>query len=379
MINKQHFIITSLQSWDIKLGSNAKDIALELSKKNQVLFINISSHIKETKLKKIINNLHVLDISIRLLPVNILPDGIIFDSINYFNNYRIYSVVNKYIKKLGWDEVIHIIDNDIYKSYYSFQFIKSKLTIYYRRDNLSSIKFWQKHIHRLEPELIKSSNIVLCNSDQLMNEVESLNSNSYNIGQGVNYSFFDNAHYSLTPHELKNISTPIIGYVGFLSSWRIDVELIYNLAKNNPDKSFLLIGNKDKEFNTKIFSGLRNVYFLGIKTIQEIPLYINSFDICINPQLLNESTAGNYPRKIDEYLYAGKPVVVTKTKMMESFKDFVCLCEGIEEYQKAIDSILLKKDTINDIKRRKEFASSHNWENSINRIYKLIKENLSDA
>ena len=183
----------------------------------------------------------------------------------------------------------------------------------------------------------------------------------------------------LNIHTLQKMFTPSYGYVGFLSSWTIYVNLIYNLAKNNPCKSVLLIWNKDKEFNTKIYSVLRNVYFLGIKTIQEIPLYINSFDICINPQLLNESTAGNYPRKIDEYLYAGKPVVATKTKMMESFKDFVCLCEGIEEYQKAIDSILLKKETINDIKRRKEFASSHNWENCINRIYKLIKENLSDA
>jgi hypothetical protein len=35
---------------------------------------------------------------------------------------------------------------------------------------------------------------------------------------------------------------------------------------------------------------------------------------------LNETTKGNYPRKIDEYLAMGKPVVATKTIAMDILK-----------------------------------------------------------
>jgi hypothetical protein len=37
-------------------------------------------------------------------------------------------------------------------------------------------------------------------------------------------------------------------------------------------------------------------------------------------QLSNNLTIGNYPRKIDEYLAMGKPIVATSTKTMQMFK-----------------------------------------------------------
>lgn len=39
------FIITSLQSWDIEIGSTIKNTALEISKQNRVFYINTPSSI----------------------------------------------------------------------------------------------------------------------------------------------------------------------------------------------------------------------------------------------------------------------------------------------------------------------------------------------
>ena len=50
----------------------------------------------------------------------------------------------------------------------------------------------------------------------------------------------------------------------------------------------------------------------------------------LNPQLLNEVTIGNYPRKIDEYLAMGKPTVATKTEGMSVFADYTYLAEDKE-------------------------------------------------
>ncbi|MCD8270149.1 MAG: hypothetical protein LUD46_18005 [Parabacteroides sp.] len=40
MLEGENFIFTGLQPWDISIGSNAKDIALEVSKHNRVLYVN---------------------------------------------------------------------------------------------------------------------------------------------------------------------------------------------------------------------------------------------------------------------------------------------------------------------------------------------------
>jgi glycosyltransferase involved in cell wall biosynthesis len=65
--------------------------------------------------------------------------------------------------------------------------------------------------------------------------------------------------------------------------------------------------------------GYTNIHFFGAQDVNRLPEYIKA-DVCINPQLLNETTKGNYPRKIDEYLAMGKPVVATKTIAMDILK-----------------------------------------------------------
>ena len=39
-MKNRDFIITSLQPWDIEIGSTIKNTALEISKNNRVLYIN---------------------------------------------------------------------------------------------------------------------------------------------------------------------------------------------------------------------------------------------------------------------------------------------------------------------------------------------------
>ena len=40
MITGKDFVFTGLQPWDLQIGSNAKDIALDISKHNRVLYNN---------------------------------------------------------------------------------------------------------------------------------------------------------------------------------------------------------------------------------------------------------------------------------------------------------------------------------------------------
>jgi teichuronic acid biosynthesis glycosyltransferase TuaH len=105
-----------------------------------------------------------------------------------------------------------------------------------------------------------------------------------------------------------------------------------------------------------------------------LPQYIHTFDVCINPQLLNQMTIGNYPRKVDEYLAAGKPVVATKTEAMEMFGDNVYLCDRKEEYIQNIQKALDEPQKEIRINARREMAKSHTWAASVKELYQSINK-----
>ena len=87
-------------------------------------------------------------------------------------------------------------------------------------------------------------------------------------------------------------------------------------------------------------------------------------------------TIGNYPRKVDEYLAAGKPVVATRTETMEEFAESVHLCDSLPDYLQAIDTCLQNLDDDLAIARRKEVARSHTWKLSIMKLYTAINAQL---
>ena len=175
MIKGKNFIFTSLQPWDMAIGSNVKDIATEVSKHNKVLYINTPLDKKSYKnnenspefiqrknvidkkrseLRQINPNLWVLDYPFTIWPINFLPDGLLFDIGNKINNNRMYSFVKKILQEIHFNEYILFIDNDIYRSFYANEILSPSYSIYYRRDNLVS-SYWQKHAPRLEPILSK--------------------------------------------------------------------------------------------------------------------------------------------------------------------------------------------------------------------------------
>jgi len=388
------FIITGLQSWDIPIGSNAIDIAKEMSLENRVLYVNTPLDIMtifrnkptpettrrldvyrkgKDPLRQISESLWVLDFPFWIWSVNGLPDGSLFDYFNKQNNKKIFNYVRKVAEELQFKDFIHFIDNDIYRSLHSREILNPALSVYYRRDNLLAIDFWKKHAPRLEPILIAKSDLVVANSPQLAAFARKYNSQSYDVGQGVDLSAYDLSLEFKTPAEFDSIPKPRIGYIGDITSLRLDAGLIYELAKSKPDYSFVMIGRVDKIFTSHEMNSLKNVYFLGSVAKNLVPAYMSALQVCLNPQLLNELTIGNYPRKVDEYLALGKPVIATKTDTMELFREHSYLCSSVAEYQEAVEKAL-SEDSMENANGRIAFAQSHSWKNNVNNIFKYIEQ-----
>ncbi|MBS1510976.1 MAG: glycosyltransferase [Bacteroidetes bacterium] len=394
-MKEKDFIITGLQSWDIPIGSNAIDIAKQIAKHNRVLYVNSPLDImtmfrnkptpetqrrmqvyrkQQEPLRKINDHLWVLDFPFYVWSINGLPDGFLFDIFNKANNKKIFQYIKKVADELGFKNPVHFIDNDIYRSFYSKEILKPALSVYYRRDNVQPYAYWKKHAVRLEPKIIGKSDVVVCNSPQLAHYAQQFNQKSSDVGQGVDLSAYDPAAVYPLPAALQHIPQPRIGYIGDINSMRLDAGLIYALAKSKPHYSFVMTGSEDKVFAAHALHQLPNVYFTGSIPKKDVPEYMHALDVCLNPQLVNEITAGNYPRKVDEYLAMGKPVIATATDTMQLFKDHVYLCNNLEDYQQAIEKALLE-NTPENKQCRIAFARSHTWENNVQQIYNRI-ENL---
>jgi glycosyltransferase involved in cell wall biosynthesis len=221
--------------------------------------------------------------------------------------------------------------------------------------------------------MIEKSDITVCNSSYLASYAKQYNNLSYDIGQGCEVeSFFPTANS--THSVLDDLNGIVVGYCGALLSSRLDIELIATIANQNEDIQFVLVGPEDETFKKSILHQIKNIHFTGSKPFSELPSYVHRFDVCINPQLVNEMTLGNYPRKIDEYLAAGKPVVATETPAMESFRPYTYLSANAKEFTDNLKEAISEASNDQLKEKRIRFAASHTWEASVGKVYEVINE-----
>lgn len=386
--------MVGLAALDSRIGSNVINLAEVFSKHNRVLYVNypldrmtrirerkdpvIQKRIKIIKgelpdMEQINENMWSFYPRTMLESINQLPFDGLFDFLNKRNNKRFSSEIRRALDKLNFKDVIIFNDTDMFRSFYLKEMIGAKTYVYYTRDNMIAVDYWKKQGIRIEAALMAKADVVVANSTYLAGLARKFNPRSYYVGQGCDVSLFDKKLIKSNPDDVKNIKKPLIGYIGVLYTLRLDIEVLVHIAKSRPNWSLVLVGPEDEGFKNSELHQIENVYFLGRKKMEELPAYLNTFDVALNPQKLNEVTRGNYPRKIDEYLAMGKPSVATKTDAMEVFSDYVYLAENKEEYVKLIEKALLE-NTPEKEKEREKLARSHTWEANVAEIYKRIEE-----
>jgi teichuronic acid biosynthesis glycosyltransferase TuaH len=379
-IKNKDIVLFSFQPWESGIGFNFKEMAFELAKYNRVLFVNRapdrnsllrnkneSNQLKKkTELTQIEKNLWLYNPDIVMESINWISINSVYDLLNKINNRRLAGAIKKIIKKLGFKDFIFINDNDFYRGLYQKEYLECSHYIFYIRDFLTIQPYFRKHGTRLEEKIIKKADLVVANSAYLANYASQWNERTFDIEQGCDLKNYLSADYPM-PDDIAKLKRPIIGYCGAVTSMRLDISVIEHIALSFPDYSIVFVGPVDKTFEKSKLNNLKNIYFTGLRKLEEIPAYISHFNICMNPQMINPLTVGNYPRKIDEYLVMGKPVVATATLAMEMFRDYVFLCKTKEDYVAQINLILSNEQFLSEREkeRRINFALTHSWENSI--------------
>ncbi len=390
-------LIIGIQPWYYELGSNCKNIATHFAKTNRVLYVNMpinrKTFLSRTQSPGVREHCAIIkgksdpirqigDTMWELYPTSIvesingLPSNTLFNIINYFNNRRFARDIRKALDRLEFKDVILFNDDDIYNGFYLKELLKPALYIYYMRDFLQGYDYWRKHTSVLEPRLIKKADVALANSLFYTDYCAARNAESYYIGQGCNFDLFNMDNTHPRPPELNDLSGPLIGYVGAVDTTRLDLQIIEIIATAKPSWNIVLVGPEDAVFASSSLHALPNIHFIGRRPLESLPAFVQHFDVCLNPQLINTITKGNYPLKIDEYLAMGRPVVATRTPTMKLFEDYTWLADVPDDYPRLIEEAL-HHDTPQERTRRSTFARAHTWENSMKEVYKVINNHLT--
>jgi len=393
-------VLFSFQTWQSEIGFNLKDMAYELAESNRVLFVNraldrnsilrsvtgqrsletkIAAREKKNAIEKIQENLWVLHVHAVLESINWVPSSSLYDFLNRINNKRIAREINVALGELSFSDIIFINDNDFFRGLYQKDYLPCEKYIFYIRDFLTCQPFFKKKGPRAERQMIEKADLVVANSSYLAQYARQWNRNSFDIGQGCDLQSFASENFSV-PNDLINLKKTIIGYCGAVTAMRLDIPIVKHIASSFPEYSIVLVGPADSFFEKDKWIDYPNVHLLGGKAPEQIANYVYCFDICMNPQSINQLTIGNYPRKVDEYLAAGKPVVATATEAMKMFSYHTFLCATKEDYVQQIEIILSDENMFSEREkeRRKNFALQHTWKNSIGRLGDAYYQTLED-
>ena len=231
--------------------------------------------------------------------------------------------------------------------------------------------------------LCEKADMVFVTSKNLLTVRIKFNSSTYYFPNVVDLSYFSSVveRASISPpSSLARIPGPRLLFVGAISSYKVDFNLLRSLALLRPQWSIVLIGaigEGDPKTDICLLADLPNVYFLGPKAYSDLPAYMACCDVGLLPCLVNQYTANMFPMKFFEYLASGLPVVSTVLPSLSEYCSFYDECKTALDFVDAIERVLTGKTSF-DTQPVRELLASHTYESRTAKMLKMIDELQSD-
>ncbi len=392
----------ALPRWEGTYSSTSFSLAKELSKSNRVFYIDNPYTFKDyIKLRKSpsfkkkysalfygTNNYFKINQSYpdltgvvtRLtIPVNFLKKGLIYSTLSKINDRIIFSSMRKLIKDYNIKRFIYL---NSFNPFYCINFpkdINPDIKIYQTVDEIRGEPYIARHGVYLEEEIIKKYDFTLATSKELTRLKSLISKHVYYLPNAADISIFKKALEPDVPKpiEIKDVDKKIIGYTGNIGL-RLDYNLLKQIAITHKDKILLLVGPKDKlHFIDNGLDKLPNVIFTGSKNVNELPAYLKYIDCAIIPFEKTELTKSIYPLKINEYLAAGKPVVMTDFSDLSEFSSVTYIAKTNEEFVNNIN-IAIENNASDKILARVKTAEENTWECRVNQFWRITEEYLNN-
>lgn len=188
----------------------------------------------------------------------------------------------------------------------------------------------------------------------------------------------DAAHLAGPPRPSAlpdGLEPPVAGFVGHINE-RTDLSLLE--AVSSSGLSLLLVGPLDPNFEPARVGellGRPNVRWLGPQPFAELPALLAAMTVGLVPYNQSAFNLGSFPLKTLEYLAAGLPVVATDLPSTRWFNtDLVTIADSPDDYVRAARAAARLRDDPELVRRRKAFASGHDWSHRAEQLAALIRD-----
>ena len=221
----------------------------------------------------------------------------------------------------------------------------ASLLVYHCVDDLSAAPHMpQLAIHEAERDLVRAADVVFTTSSALDARCRDWNPAATQFLPTVaDYDHFSQAREpGPIPDDLASIPRPRVGFVGALSTYKVDFELIAAIARSRPEWHWVLIGQVGEGQPETTIEVLRlpNIHLLGPRDYARLPAYLRGFDVATIPARANPYTAAMFPMKFFEYLAAGLAVVACHVPAIVPFSGACELVDSQSQFMSAIERIL---------------------------------------
>jgi glycosyltransferase involved in cell wall biosynthesis len=250
--------------------------------------------------------------------------------------------------------------------------------VYHCVDDISAQPGMPAHVlATAEEELARNAAIIFATSPRLCETRRRWNRNTHFLPNVADYDHFSRALEPglALPADLADVPGPRVGFIGALSSYKVDFELLRTAARARPALSFVLVGKVgegDPWTDSSSLDGLDNLHVLGARPYAELPAYLKGFDVALLPNRINEYTASMFPMKFFEYLAAGRPVVATDLPAIRQYDGIVHLAPSVESFLAGIDAAVDGRAA--PLENRLAAAMANTWDARMDRMLELLAD-----
>ncbi len=297
--------------------------------------------------------------------------------IRWINQWLLLTAIRRWIRATGshdpiiWTFLPTGIAVDI------LTHLEHKLAVYYCIAEFEELVPHPHKVRRTEQAVIQHCDLIFAQGPALEAKCRQWNPQVHVFPFGVNLEAFEQAHAApRLPDDLHTIPRPIIGYVGGVHR-HVDFHLLQFIATQRKEWSLALIGPVQADISP--VNGSSNIFFLGQKPFEELPHYIQAFEVAMIPYVESEYTKTVYPTKLNEYHALGKPVVSTFLPEVAAFNErygpLVQIAKDYPQFVQHVEQALSRRDD-HLVQRRIAAAYDNGWDRRIEEMSRLMADRI---
>jgi glycosyltransferase involved in cell wall biosynthesis len=238
--------------------------------------------------------------------------------------------------------------------------------------------FTRRFLLACEEKVTRAADIVFTSSRTLHERKRPVNPDTYWMPNAVDYDHFSRAAGRQTgPQDGPGARLCVMGHT---MPQRTDLAMLGEMARLRPGWRVVFIGKTEWPADRAVPPSFE---FLGERPYEELPELLSPVDVCLIPYRMDGDLDYIHPKKLYEYLAAGKPVVATDLPELRAFAPVVKIARSAEELVARAEECLRENaDPVLStalVRQRQAIARENTWDRRVSQMVGILESRLGGS